>query len=128
MGDWRLGDWEIGKLEIDVNSIIVTIGVIVTILGSLSGLAVGHYYSRKASGKKNLTRAEFNRGIILFTTTFFISTAGMGCAMLIQGFLEPEPVSVTTVIAISFLCLGLPPLFAAGVFISSFKRSVEKED
>ena len=114
-------------VETDVNSIIVTVGYILTILGLLSALAVGHYYIRKASGKKKLTRTEFNQGTILFAGAMFISTAGIGIAMLIKNFLEPERESVIRAITIGLLCLALPPLFGASVFILELKGSVEKE-
>lgn len=115
-------------MESNVNSILMYIGATVSMIGIVSGLVIGHYYSGKASGYKKLARTEFNRGIILMAVTGFLSVAGIGCAMLIKVFLEPEPVSVLGVIVTSFLCLGLPPLFTAGTFILSFKRSVEKEE
>ena len=58
-------------METDLNSIMVTSGYILTIFGGLSALAVGHYYSRKASVENKPTQAEFNRGIILFTVACF---------------------------------------------------------
>lgn len=108
-------------MSTDLNSIIVTIVATVSIVGILSGLIVGHYYSRRALSKGKLTRAEFNQGIILMSITGFFSIAGFGCGTLFMDFLESEPVSVAKVVTISFLCLVLPPLFTAGVFIWEFR-------
>lgn len=117
-------------METDLSSSIVTFSYIVSIFGIIAGLVVGHYYTRKASRQKKLTRSEFKKGTILFTIASFIAVVGVTGGVLLLGILDPEPVSVTGVITTIICLIGGLPALAAGTFIWEFKRKgwVEKEN
>jgi hypothetical protein len=111
-----------------MNLIMMYITFIVSLFGIVSGLTVAIYYINKISGKKKMTRTEFNKGIILFAVTNFVLAAGIIIPRLIIIFIDSEPVTIPQIIMVSFCCLGVYPFLAGGTFILSFKGSVEKEE